>query len=103
MNGVRRSYVRRDVYNAMRERERSEKELFSHVDAQDLKAIEEDNAALGKSVEKEYQILIQLHKRQKHQTAAVMIHLRHIHNKRIEAHQGTGNPDIHNVGSTASA
>lgn len=61
MNGVRRSYVRRDVYNAMRERERSEKELFSHVDAQDLKAIEEDNAALGKSVEKEYQILIQLH------------------------------------------
>lgn len=45
----------------MRERERSEKELFSHVDAQDLKAIEEDNAALGKSVEKEYQILIQLH------------------------------------------
>ena len=57
MNGVRRSYVRRDVYNAMRERERSEKELFSHVDAQDLK----DNAALGKSVEKEYQILIQLH------------------------------------------
>lgn len=61
MGGVRRSYVRRDVYNAMRERERSEKELFSHVDAQDLKAIEEDNAALGKSVEKEYQILIQLH------------------------------------------
>ena len=61
MNGVRRSYVRRDVYNAMRERERSEKELFSHVDAQDLKAIEEDNAALGKSVENEYQILIQLH------------------------------------------
>ena len=61
MNGVRRSYVRRDVYNAMRERERSEKELLSHVDAQDLKAIEEDNAALGKSVEKEYQILIQLH------------------------------------------
>lgn len=58
---MRRSYVRRDVYNAMRERERSEKELFSHVDAQDLKAIEEDNAALGKSVEKEYQILIQLH------------------------------------------
>ena len=53
--------MRRDVYNAMRERERSEKELFSHVDAQDLKAIEEDNAALGKSVEKEYQILIQLH------------------------------------------
>ena len=49
------------------------------------------------------QVLIQLHKRQKHQTAAVMIHLRHIHNKRIEAHQGTGNPDIHNVGSTASA
>ena len=61
MGGVRRSYVRRDVYSAMRERERSEKELFSHVDAQDLKAIEEDNAALGKSVEKEYQILIQLH------------------------------------------
>ena len=53
--------MRRDVYNAMRERERSEKELFSHVDAQDLKAIEEDNVALGKSVEKEYQILIQLH------------------------------------------
>mgnify|MGYP004666224035 FL=1 len=53
--------MRRDVYSAMRERERSEKELFSHVDAQDLKAIEEDNAALGKSVEKEYQILIQLH------------------------------------------
>ena len=53
--------MRRDVYNAMRERERSEKELFSHVDEQDLKEIEEDNSALGKSVEKEYQILIQLH------------------------------------------
>ena len=58
---MRRSYVRRDVHSDMRERERNEEDLYSHIDAQDLKKIEEDNTALGMSVEKEYQILIQLH------------------------------------------